>query len=98
MKSSAIFLTWLMMLFGSTFAAETEKYYCDMHQIELTERMILVHIPEGTFETDALQADQGGLYTTQSSLRCIECRRPVDPRNICECPVAQARITRLTLN
>lgn len=99
MKYTALLFIGMIMLFASAFAGEisAKKYYCDMHQIQLTESMILVHLPEGTFEADALHADQGGLYFTEESLRCIECRRPVDPRNICECPVAQARIARLSL-
>ena len=99
-KQTALLFTWIAMLFASAFAGElggAKKYYCNIHQIQLTESMILVHLPEGTFEADALLADQGGLYITEEALRCIECRRPVDPRNICECPVAQARFERLLL-
>lgn len=100
MKQTALLFTWIAMLFASAFAGEmgsAKKYYCDTQQIELTETMILVHLPEGTFEADALLADQGGLYITEEALRCIECRRPVNPRNICECPVAQARFSRLAM-
>lgn len=100
MKHTALILTWLAMLFAPAFAGEmsgAKKHYCDIQEIELTASMILVHLPEGTFEADALLADQGGLYITEEALRCIECRRPVNPRNICECPVAQARFSRLAL-
>jgi hypothetical protein len=73
-------------LFVPVFAQEpVSKSYCTTKQIEVTDTMILLHLNEQIFEIDSLLADQGGLYYNHDSLRCINCRRPLNPKNTCEC-------------
>lgn len=68
-------------------STNAKKYYCSPEQVEITEASILIQTKDGEFELDALQVDQGGLYFTDESLRCPDCRKPFAPkdlRNICE--------------
>ena len=65
-----------------------KKWYCTANQIEVTDATIFVHLDDATFEADAVQVDQGGIFLTDAMLRCIQCRRPINYKHICECPVA----------
>jgi len=94
MKKKFMLICFFVSLFASVSAQDNtppslKKYYCNAEQIELTDSMILVHLEEKIFEIDSLLSDQGGLYFTEEMLRCTYCRRPVRPKNICECPHPQ---------
>jgi hypothetical protein len=90
MKKEFLFVCLFALLFIPGFAKEhtpiAKKYYCNAHQIELTDSAIVLHLAEKSYELDALLADQGGIYYTDDMLRCTYCRRPIRPNNICECP------------
>lgn len=64
----------------------SKKFYCSPEQVELNESMILVHLDRNTIEIDKLFVDQGGIYFNEDAMRCFYCRRPLNPKNICECP------------
>jgi hypothetical protein len=91
MKKRVILFCLFAFLFLPVFAQEhpplAKKYYCSAQQIELTDSVILVHMNGNTFEVDSILVDQGGIYFTEDRLRCINCRRPLNPKNTCECPV-----------
>lgn len=63
-----------------------KKYYCSPEQVELNDTIILVHLGKNTIEIDKLLVDQGGIYFPEDAMRCFYCRRPLNPKNTCECP------------
>lgn len=89
MKKEALLICLLSFLFLPLCAQEylpiAKKYYCQVDQIEITNEMILVHVNGDTFELGSLMVDQGGIYYTEDTLRCTYCRRPVNPKRICDC-------------
>ena len=90
MKKELLLICFFSLFFIPGFAHDhapsAKKYYCNAGQIELTDSMILVHLGDQTYEADAILSDQGGLYFTEDALRCTYCRRPLNPKNTCECP------------
>lgn len=68
------------------FAEEnSKKIYCSSGQVELNDSMILIHLDSNTVEIDKLHVDQGGIYFCENAMRCFYCRRPLNPKNTCEC-------------
>lgn len=63
-----------------------KKHYCTPEQVELSPVTILVHLDRNIIEIDRLSVDQGGIYFYEDSMRCFYCRRPINPKNTCECP------------
>jgi hypothetical protein len=90
MKKYALLFSILPFLVLTAYAQEyapaAKKYYCNAEQIELTDAMILVHLNDKLFETDAILTDQGGVYFTEDMLRCTYCRRQISPQNSHKCP------------
>ncbi len=88
MKKVCLFLSLLTLLSVTVFADELNqnKRYCSPEQVELSEFTILVHLDSNTVEIDKLHVDQGGIYFHEDSVRCFYCRRPLNPKNTCECP------------
>lgn len=88
-RASLIFCICLAVT-SAAFAnpSSLKKYYCSSDQLEITDTTIFVHTTEGIIELDALLVDQGGVYFTNESMRCPDCRRPFGPsrdtRDICE--------------
>jgi hypothetical protein len=79
----------LAPVFAQDYAPSIKKFYFRADQIELTDSMILIHLENQTFEIDAIAVDQGGIYFTENMLRCTYCRRPLNPKNTCECPLTK---------
>ena len=71
-------------LSANDMEVNSNKNYCSTEQIELTDSMILVNFQGKTFEIGSLQVDQGGFFFTDDMTRCAWCRRPLNPKNICE--------------
>ncbi len=85
-------LIFCSLFFMSVLSADdtnecVKKQYCSAEQIELTDATIFVNLKEGVIEIDSLLVDQGGIYFTEDMKRCVWCRRPLNPKNICECPL-----------
>lgn len=88
MKKGCLFLTLLALASFSGFADEAKKHYCSPEQVELSDALILVHLEnKNPVEIDALHVDQGGVYFHEDAMRCLYCRRTINPKNTCECPV-----------
>lgn len=72
------------------YCQNNKKHYCSPEQIEINDSAILILLGENVCEIDNLLVDQGGLYFHENSLRCFECRRPINrpinPRHVCEYP------------
>lgn len=89
MKHISLLIVIFAMSISAAFANESDqneqKFYCSAEQIELSDAMILVHMNQSLFEVDALLVDQGGIFFTENMMRCVECRRPLNPKNTCEC-------------
>jgi hypothetical protein len=89
LKHVGLITSFLFFLTLSLFAEDQNfnKLYCSPEQIELTDSMILVHLKQNTFEIDQLLVDQGGIYFQEEAMRCYYCRRTLNPKNTCECPI-----------
>jgi hypothetical protein len=74
--------------FAHDYAPSARKYYCNAEQIELTDSTIFVHLHGKVFEIDSILTDQGGIYFVEDTLRCVYCRRPLNPKNTCRCPMS----------
>ncbi|MFZ0565956.1 MAG: hypothetical protein WAM28_07215 [Chlamydiales bacterium] len=92
LKRLTAFIYFSLFAISSLSAAESKddeakKYYCSAEQLKLGDSRILVNFEGETIEIDALLADQGGIYFTSEAKRCFYCRRPLNPKNTCECPL-----------
>lgn len=90
MKYTSLLFCLFCLLCLPAFAGDQDpsaKFYCTAGQIELNDSVIFVHLNDEVYEIDSLLVDQGGLFFTQDKLRCAECRRPLNPKNTCECPI-----------
>ncbi|MCC5831967.1 MAG: hypothetical protein JJU12_02870 [Chlamydiales bacterium] len=85
--SLAISLFALIALPLTAEELNSKKFYCSPEQVELGETVILVHLDWSTIEIDKLLVDQGGIYFNEDAMRCFYCRRPINPKNTCQCPV-----------
>lgn len=86
MKHITLLISLFTLLAFPLFANDA-KHYCSPDQIELNNTTILVHLDTNTVEVDTLFADQGGIYFNENGMRCLQCRRTLNPKNTCECPV-----------
>ncbi|MCH9626831.1 MAG: hypothetical protein S4CHLAM2_04620 [Chlamydiales bacterium] len=88
LKYASLLLSLFALLSFPTFAEETsaQKHYCSAEQVELNDAVILVHLDRNLVEIDTLLVDQGGIYFNEDAVRCFYCRRPLNPKNTCECP------------
>lgn len=88
MKNVSLLISLFAFLTVPVFATElnANKCYCSPEQVELNESTILVHVDRNTFEIDQLHVDQGGIYFNEDAMRCLYCRKPLNPKNTCECP------------
>jgi hypothetical protein len=69
------------LLTASLFAEE--KVYCNPQQIEVTSKVIYVHLGESYFEVDQLEVDQGGIFFTLPHARCPFTRKTINPKTTC---------------
>ena len=88
MKIKILFLSVLSSLCLPLAAQEIpplpQKIYCKANQIEVSDETIFIHLEDQTFEAERVQVDQGGIYCTESMLRCIDCRRPINYKHLCD--------------
>ena len=89
MKKTIVLFCMLALLSATSYAQDdfpsAKKYYCCADQVEVSDSMILIHLDDTIYELDSLLVDQGGVYFMENMLRCTYCRRPVNPKRICDC-------------
>lgn len=84
-RNILIFLFSFSTLFAHTLPPFADgKIYCLPEQIELRSSIIVVHLDDQVFEVDALLVDQGGIFFLKDMMRCLHCRRPLNPKHTCQ--------------
>lgn len=74
--------TWVAV-FACISVFASEKVYLNPEQIALSDRTIYINLEGEMVEIDQLLVDQAGIYFMEENARCIECRKPLNPKNTC---------------